>query len=209
MLKNRSFYSHGKLLLTGEYLVLDGITAFALPTKKGQWLRVEENDLDTLIWKSLDSEGNCWFETNIKLPLHQPNVIDNTETSILNDEEGLGISETLINILTVAQELNPDFLSKEKGYTIETRLEFDRTWGLGSSSTLINNIAQWANINAFELLKKSFGGSGYDVASAQHQTPILYTRKENKPIIKEVHFDPSFKNQLFFIYLNKNSIKNN
>jgi len=31
-----SFYSNGKLLITGEYLVLDGAKALALPTKYGQ-----------------------------------------------------------------------------------------------------------------------------------------------------------------------------
>ncbi|MFD2563964.1 GYDIA family GHMP kinase [Aquimarina rubra] len=199
----KSFYSHGKLLLTSEYLVLDGIKALALPTKKGQWLFVEENDSNTINWKSLDKEGNCWFETKIKLPLAASASNDTAETSILTDEEGLGITETLLEILQVAQELNHEFLSTEKGYAIETRLEFDRTWGLGSSSTLINNIAQWAEVDAFVLLKKSFGGSGYDIASAQHKTPILYTRKEEKPIIKEAHFNPVFKDQLFFVYLNQ------
>ncbi|MDB4497362.1 GHMP kinase, partial [Flavobacteriaceae bacterium] len=28
-----TFYSNGKLLLTGEYLVLEGATALAVPTK--------------------------------------------------------------------------------------------------------------------------------------------------------------------------------
>ncbi|MHA7055872.1 GYDIA family GHMP kinase [Aquimarina sp. M1] len=199
----KSFYSHGKLLLTSEYLVLDGIKALALPTKKGQWLSVEENNLDTLIWKSLDHDGQCWFETEIKLPLDTFEGDDISKTSILTDEEGLGITETLLEILKVAQELNPKFLSSKMGYTIETKLEFDREWGLGSSSTLINNIAQWAGVDAFVLLTKSFGGSGYDIASAQHKTPILYTRKEERPIVKEAHFNPIFKDQLFFIYLNQ------
>ncbi|WP_378181440.1 GYDIA family GHMP kinase [Aquimarina sp. SS2-1] len=199
----KSFYSHGKLLLTSEYLVLDGIEALALPTKKGQWLSVEENKSDQLIWKSLDHEGQCWFETKIKLPLISSEQSNILETSILTDEEGLGITETLLEILQVAQELNPEFLSNEKGFTVETRLEFNRNWGLGSSSTLINNIAQWAEIDAFKLLKKSFGGSGYDIASAQHEYPIVYTRKEEKPIVKKANFDPAFKDQLHFVYLNQ------
>ena len=36
-----SFFANGKLLLTSEYLVLDGAKAFAIPTKKGQSLHVE------------------------------------------------------------------------------------------------------------------------------------------------------------------------
>ena len=44
----QTFYSNGKLLITGEYLVLDGAKAFALPTKFGQKLTIEE------------TEGHCW-----------------------------------------------------------------------------------------------------------------------------------------------------
>lgn len=197
----KHFYSHGKLLLTSEYLILDGVKALALPTQKGQWLFTEENNLNKLIWKSIDVQENIWFETEIDLPL----LLSKQETNatVLDDEEGLGITETLLEILLAAKELNPNFLSDDKGYTVETRLEFDRAWGLGSSSTLINNIAQWAKIDAFELLKNSFGGSGYDIASAQNDTPILYTRTEGKPLIEESLFNPSFKDQLFFVYLNQ------
>ena len=35
------FYSHGKFLLTGEYLVLKGALALALPLKLGQSMTVE------------------------------------------------------------------------------------------------------------------------------------------------------------------------
>ncbi len=192
----KSFYSHGKLLLTAEYLVLDSIEALALPTKKGQWLHIEENDSNQITWKSIDVEGNCWFETQLIV------TNDIVHTAENNDEEN-NITDTLINILNAAKLLNPNFLSSEKGYTVEARLEFDRQWGLGSSSTLINNIAQWAKVDAFTVLDTSFGGSGYDIACAQHDLPILYNRNESKPTIKKVLFDPPFKNHLYFIYLNQ------
>jgi len=103
-------------------------------------------------------------------------------------------------------------LTTGNSYSVESRLEFNREWGLGSSSTLINNIAQWAKVNAFELLENSFGGSGYDIACAQNDTPIIYKRTEGKPVVIEVPFNPVFKNNLFFVYLNqkqdsKDSIK--
>ncbi|PKV49325.1 mevalonate kinase [Aquimarina sp. MAR_2010_214] len=192
----KSFYSHGKLLFTAEYLVLDGACALAIPTKKGQWLLIEESDVPQIIWKSFDQEGNCWFEANLIAE-------DNTFKQIQNNIEENDISTTLIAILTAAKELNPNFLSSGKGYRVESRLEFHRQWGLGSSSTLINNIAQWAKVDAFTLLEKSFGGSGYDIACAQHDSPILYKRTEGKPIIKTANFNPSFKENLFFIHLNK------
>jgi mevalonate kinase len=37
------FYSHGKLLITSEYAVLDGAKALALPTRLGQKLSVSKN----------------------------------------------------------------------------------------------------------------------------------------------------------------------
>jgi hypothetical protein len=36
----KTFYSNGKLLITGEYLILDGAKGLALPTKMGQNLSV-------------------------------------------------------------------------------------------------------------------------------------------------------------------------
>ncbi len=192
----KSFYSHGKLLLTAEYLVLDGVEAMAIPTKKGQWLFIEENDSNEITWKSFDEDGNCWFETILSI---EDNLIKPSRTDIESNE----VTDILLNILNTALELNPNFLATDKGYSIEARLEFNRQWGLGSSSTLINNIAQWAKVDAFVLLEKSFGGSGYDIACAQHDTPILYTRTEGKPIIKEINFDPPYKDQLFFVYLNQ------
>lgn len=192
----KSFYSHGKLLLTAEYLVLDGVRALAIPTKKGQWLYVEENDTNQITWKSFDNKGNCWFETDLTLE-------NNTFRQIQDNNEDLTITKTLIEILTASKELKPNFLSLKKGYLVETRLEFDRQWGLGSSSTLINNIAQWAKTDPFILLEKSFGGSGYDIACAQYDCPILYQRNNGKPIITVSNFNPPFQDKLFFIYLNQ------
>ncbi len=193
----KSFYSHGKLLLTAEYLVLDGVNALAVPTKKGQWLFVEElDDSNSIVWKSIDEDGNCWFESTLSIQ-------DDTILGPESDDKDTLVIETLLNILNNAKKLNPNFLSSEKGYLVETRLEFHREWGLGSSSTLINNIAQWAKVDAFTLLENSFGGSGYDIACAQHDSPILYKRTEGKPIVKEIDFYPPFKEHLFFVYLNQ------
>ena len=71
------------------------------------------------------------------------------------------------------------------------------------ASTLINNIAQWLKIDAFELLRESFGGSGYDVACAQTDSPIIYHLVNNEPHFKKVNFNPPFKENIHFVYLNK------
>ena len=192
----QEFYSNGKLLITGEYVVLDGAKALALPTKKGQSLIVETNHSNTLEWNSLDCHDQSWYKTSIPVNL------------LLQKEAPKGSSkfdETLFKILWQAQQLNPNFLNNNTGYFVTTKLTFERLWGLGTSSTLINSIASWAIINPFELLNLSFGGSGYDIACAKNNTPIFYQRNtdKNNPIINSIEFNPPFKNRIFFVYLNK------
>ncbi|CAM1363603.1 GYDIA family GHMP kinase [Tenacibaculum xiamenense] len=199
-MSSQKHYSNGKLLLTGEYLVLDGAQALAVPTKFGQDLIVEAIDEPELIWGSFTNTGECWFEASFDLP-----KLRLTSATFNSDKEGSSefIAETLQTILQEAKKLNPEFLNSLKGYIVKTNLSFPRNWGLGSSSTLINNIASWAKVNPFTLLWNSFSGSGYDIACAKHNTPILYSVKEKTPTIKEVNFNPDFKNQLFFIHLNQ------
>ena len=189
----QTFYSNGKLLITGEYVVLDGAKALALPTKFGQNLIVENGEENTLNWTSYDSDGSIWFESTFTFE----EVIQRV------DFEDNKIKSTLIEILHHAYLLKPDFLNSEKGYTIKTELTFPKSWGLGTSSTLINNIAQWLDIDAFTLLRNSFGGSGYDVACARHNTPIIYQLANGKPTVKKINFDPEFKASMYFVYLNQ------
>lgn len=193
-------YSNGKLLLTGEYLVLDGAKSLAVSTKFGQDLVIEPIEEPQLIWGSFTYEGNCWFEASFDLPklrLSSANFNSNKEG---NSEF---IAETLQKILQEARKLNPDFLQTNNGFIVKTNLTFPQNWGLGSSSTLINNIASWAKVDAFKLLWNAFSGSGYDIACAQNNSPIFYQLENKKPKIETVNFNPSFANQLFFVHLNK------
>jgi mevalonate kinase len=188
-----TFYSNGKLLLTGEYLVLDGAKALALPTKYGQNLTVRPGTNREIIWKSFDSDGSVWFEDRISFD----------EIIAEKDPHAPAtIKSTLVEILHEAYKLNPELI-KSGGYMIETHLTFPKFWGLGTSSTLINNIAQWQNVDAFALLRNSFGGSGYDIACAQNDTPIIYRLENNIPIVDKASFHPTFVANLYFVYLNR------
>ncbi|MCF7567600.1 GHMP kinase [Sabulilitoribacter arenilitoris] len=196
------FYSNGKLLLTGEYVVLDGALSLAIPTKYGQSLEIEPFDTPKIIWTSFDEKETIWFECQFLIFREMLKQAEHDETS-----------DKLIKILNIAKKLNPKFLSSVKGFKVTTKLDFPRHWGLGTSSTLINNIAKWAKVDAYLLLNKTFGGSGYDIACAQHNKPITYqlinsdmlkqVQHDKTRIIKEVNFNPSFKNQLYFVYLNQ------
>lgn len=189
----KTFYSNGKLLITGEYLVLDGAKAFALPTKMGQNLIIEKGNNKEIIWKSYDADGSIWFEDTL--------LFSDISKEVQTKNES--VKATLKIILHEAFKLNPGFILNSEGYTITTELSFPKSWGLGTSSTLINNIAQWLDIDAFTLLKNSFGGSGYDIACAQNDTPIVYHLEKGTPIVEKVSFNPDFTNNLYFVYLNK------
>ncbi len=185
----QKFYSHGKLLLTGEYVVLDGAVSLALATKKGQSLEVTRTSGSRLYWQSFLQDKKIWIDTSFDLPLKK-------HTSNDND-----ILHRLQEIFFEVYKKSPS--SFEEGVTFKSYLEFDRSWGLGSSSTLIANIAQWAAIDPYELLENTFGGSGYDIACASAKGPITFSLEENTPKIQEVNFNPSFKEEIFFVHLNK------
>ena len=181
-----TFYSHGKLLLTGEYLVLHGAVALALPTKLGQSMTVYNYLDDFMEWVAYKPDGK-WFSAKIV-----PDTLEAVET------DNPAMASRLSEILKAVRELNPDIL--RHGLYFETRLEFDPEWGLGSSSTLINNLAQWAGVNPYKLLRLTFGGSGYDIACARAEGPILYKLIDHKPGTAKAAFNPPFADRLFFVY---------
>lgn len=188
----QSFYSRGKLLLTGEYVVLDGAMALASPTKYGQYLNVQPIDDPMLNWKSFDEKENLWFECSFTIS--QGKIIPDRKTKV-----AIRLSE----ILNAVYILNKDFFTPNRGFNVSTKLEFSRLWGLGTSSTLINNIASWANIDPYKLLELSFGGSGYDIACAQSNSALTYQLNGNERLVKLINFNPKFKDNLFFIHLNR------
>ena len=182
----QKYYSHGKFLLTGEYLVLKGALALALPLKLGQSLTIETVCTPSLQWNAYKLNGP-WFSVTM-----------NPENLEIINSDDQPKAEKLSEILKAVKQLNP--AAFKDGLCFETRLDFDPNWGLGSSSTLIANLARWANVNPYELLKLTFGGSGYDIACATAEQPIYYQLIDNQPNVEIIDFNPSFAEHLFFIY---------
>lgn len=186
-----SFYSRGKLLLTGEYFVMEGSQALAVPLKVGQHLLVEKNsDLRLEInWESYIKD-KLWFLASFDLiSLH---IIDT------NDLQAAQYLQKLLGHI----KNQSNVLSGDQGIQIKTDLEFLPEWGLGSSSSLISNLAYWADINPYKLFFSLFEGSGYDIACARSDKAILY-QYQDKPIINSVKFEPGFLNKIYFVYLGK------
>ncbi|HSM64371.1 MAG TPA: hypothetical protein VK833_10575, partial [Gillisia sp.] len=153
-----TFRSNGKLLITGEYVVLDGAVSLALPTKYGQSLSIEKSSKKGINWIAKDHENKSWLTAFFS--------IDDLVLAPDISESKTKISEEnyLLTILQTANALNPELLRDSSGFNVTTQLDFPKNWGLGTSSTLINNIAQWFKIDPYQLLQLTFGGSGYDIA---------------------------------------------
>ena len=190
------FYGHGKLLITGEYIVLDGAQALAVPTKFGQSLRVKElhSSESILYWIALNNKKQIWLNL----------VFETTDFSCINSKQEE--AQQLSKILSEARKLNTEFLADKKDRAVETHLEFHNEWGLGSSSTLIHCISKWANVDGYELLKNTIGGSGYDVACAAHDSAILYQLQSGKPESLAINWNPTFKENIYFAYTGKKQL---
>ena len=186
------FKSNGKILLTSEYVVLDGVDCIALPTKFGQTLSVIENNSKCINWTSYDYNNNIWFKDKYTI---------SSENKIEYSSEKNNISETLLNVFNSIIKLNSTKVNNSVGYDFVSKLSFSKDWGLGTSSTLINNLANWAKVDSYELLKLTFGGSGYDIACAGAENPIHFNNYNNKISISNSKFDPIYKENIFFIYL--------
>ena len=188
------FYQHssGKLLITGEYFVLDGAKGLALPTQMGQSMKMALlNDKDKkgrLIWKAYQHDHSLWAE--VEYDLTRGRLLSWTDKDF---------ALRLGQLLEKCIEENPIFYLNES-YQITTELEFKTQWGLGTSSTLINNLANLFSIDPYKLLEQTFGGSGYDIACAQADGPIIYERfAENR--VSKSPFNPIFKDKIHFVYL--------
>ena len=188
---NRIF-SPGKLMLTSEYVAVDGALVLAVPTKLGQEFFFDESDDEkSLIYWNAYHQDQLWLET----------VIDYKTWAIIktNDQKA---SEFILKVLKNVQELSEVKFETNNSYHLKTNLQFPSDFGLGSSSTLMSNLGEWAEIDPFVLNEISLGGSGYDVAVAKEKSAVLYNRLPERTYEK-VTFDPSFKDDLIFIHLNQ------
>lgn len=180
-----SYHANGKLLLTGEYLVLHGAKAIALPLKVGQRLKVSAKFSSDLIgWKAFYDE-QVWFSCELNP--------ENFSVSHTTDPEK---AQTLSNIFQTIRSLNPAF-RPNAGTILETTLETNPEWGFGSSSTLISLLSQWSNVDPFVLNELVFNGSGFDIACATADGPIFFVK--NKPT-QPVTLNYPFADQLFLVY---------
>lgn len=184
------FRAHGKLLLTGDYLVLHGALALAIPLQKGQTLEVHRGKPGHIQWEAWHPEG-LWMQAEWD---HSLGVL---QTS--HPDKALWLTRVFQKSL----ELNPAAFKKLLGSRVVTRLEFDPLWGWGSSSTILSCLAQWLQLDGFRLLRETIGGSGYDLACATAHEPLFYRLTAKGFETEPADFVPNFAHQLWVVYLGK------
>ena len=191
----KSFHSNGKLLISGEYLVLDGALSLALPCKFGQYLNFTEDSNGTLEWISKDMNDTIWFTAYF-----EAKTLKVLKTSNYN---------TVKWVKKILEFCNKNSLTnKSLQGKIECKLEFPNNWGLGSSSTLLNNLASLYEINPYDLNFSTTNGSGYDIACAGSNSALTYQVIENIPEVKKMDWSPVFKDEILFIFLKKKQKSN-
>jgi mevalonate kinase len=162
MVSENRLHANGKLLISGEYLVIAGSKALAFPLKFGQSIHINPSENRLLTWTSDDPQGT-WFTCEM-----DPVTIESLQTS------NPGVSEYLRSLLKAARQLNPLFLTDPEGLNITVNANYPLKWGLGSSSTLIALIAGWAQVDKFKLFRLISKGSGYDVACTDRHSMFFY-----------------------------------
>lgn len=187
--------AHGKLLLTGEYFVLDGALALAMPVRFGQSMTMDirtDNSPYEMRWVSQDEKGDTWFSSSWKMEDEQVQLCKASD-------EATG--DRLLQLFRAIEKQDKTALQQLFGVDIYTRTDFPRNWGLGTSSTLVSLLAQSTKTNPYQLLADSFGGSGYDIACATAETPILYHRENGKAVVEAAHWQPSYTDHVYFAFL--------
>ena len=191
----KSFHSNGKLLISGEYLVLDGALSLALPCKFGQSLNFTEDSNGNLEWISKDMNDTIWFTANF-----EAKTLKVLKTSNYN---------TVKWVKKILEFCNKNSLTnKSLQGKIECKLDFPNNWGLGSSSTLLNNLASLYEINPYDLHFSTTNGSGYDIACAGSNSALTYQVIKNIPEVNKMHWSPVFKDEILFIFLKKKQKSN-
>lgn len=186
-------FSPGKLLLTSEYVVLDGALALAVPTQLGQEFFFEETeDGKSLIRWEAYHQNQLWLKTEID---YKNGLILHT-----NLKEP---AEFILKVLMKVAEHSEIKFKNGVSYRLKTNLQFPSNFGLGSSSTLMNNLAEWAETDAYLLNDSTLGGSGYDIAVAKEKNALLFQIKDQTRISNPVSFNPEFSKDLIFIHLNQ------
>ncbi len=179
----------GKVMLCGEYFVLWGATALAFPCRHRQFLSV---------FHQPEKQTHNWI-TRVGDETIFSCEIDKSSLEVQNIRGSFDSAKYIESLIKAVHHINPEAFAHS--FRFETLLTFRPEWGLGSSSSLIVNMARFADVDPFFLHRMISRGSGYDVACALFEKPLLFKNPEKPEIsFPEIHYN--FTESLYFLPLN-------
>lgn len=187
-----AYFSSGKILLTSEYVVLDGAIAYAFPTKLGQSMTVTPIQGRAIIHWQAYHQGLLWLDCKLDF-----------DTETILESNLANAAQLVLKLVLFIKKHSITQLKNHQSFRISTHLEFPSNFGLGSSSSLIANLAKWSHVDAFAMNESCLGGSGYDIAVALEHHALSFQKKENHNQVKKVNWDPLFLSDLVFVHLNQ------
>ena len=115
------YKSNGKILLTSEYLVLDGAQALALPSKFSQSLEVKETkNINQISWTSYDFDGKKWFDDLFAI----------SKDKFIYEKRKNKFSDKMVSIFNGIKKLNSKAFTNS-GIKFTTKLHLSKEWGIG------------------------------------------------------------------------------
>jgi mevalonate kinase len=181
-------FSRGKLILMGEYAVMDGATALCIPLQTGQQLLYDETGDKMIHWS--------WTYNEKLIARFSLDALSLRSTGY-EDKGDAGWATRLIQQIRIQ---NRNFLSG--GAILEFKNHFPVEWGLGSSSATISSLCRLAEADPYRVNQRLTGGSGADIAAAVADKWFFYQRFP-EPRTDEIETDFQHKEHVFFIYSGK------
>ena len=131
------FYAKGKLLLTAEYAVLGGAKALGLPTKLGQSLDVTKTTKAKIEWKSIDVNGQVWYENSFD------------KTTFATKQKNDAIGQRIQQLLRAIKELNPKIWSEING---EMRQQGNTADMVFNVKQIVSHLSQFMTLNPGDII---------------------------------------------------------
>ncbi|MFW5758631.1 MAG: hypothetical protein ACOCUQ_01365 [Bacteroidota bacterium] len=179
-------FSHGKIILLGEYAVLEGNDAVCVPLATGQKLQIEKNDQPFIYWQ--------WTYKNRVIAEFSLNP-QNLQPHDVKEGDPLWAA----GLIHAIRKQNASFLTNS-GYNVRFINDFPPEWGLGSSSATIASLCRIAGADPYIVNDQVMGGSGADIACTDKENWFVYRKRKSLPLTWSIPFDFPFKKYVVFVY---------
>jgi len=189
---SKTYHAHWKILLSGEYMILDWAVGCWLSTCHGQTLEVKEITSNIpVIHRKAEEQWKIRFEW-----------IYDKKNNIWTSSSSDDVARYLSHLFLFGIKNNKVLHSDNKSYEVKTHLSYPRNRWLWSSSTIIYLYAQLIEANPFDVhMHQHPSGSGYDIACAWASWPLLFEKTDKNPfLVTPINWKPSFHKNLYFVY---------